>query len=170
MSKYKFIVPSSAAGVSQVHWDLYNNTATRDMKVTRVFARSLRNVAVTGVITNVLALTRTTAVGTGGTAATENDTSLANPSIVEIEPSAGSIPSAVTARARPTGGATAGALIAIRELQSEETSAAEGHIDFLRPGETITVPPGSGLRLLQDATASPVGTLGFEVDYEIMRD
>lgn len=170
---YRFMSGASAAGANQVHFDLFNASGSgKIMRILSVRAIKDGSVAVTGTLAVKLYLTRTTAVGTGGTAHTENNTTITGVSITEIDTSNAALPAQVTARTRPTGGATAGAVIATRSIFTEETNGASYEMqEFLNPNtpyahQPLTVREGEGIRVVQGAVAS-VGNLDFEVTFEL---
>jgi hypothetical protein len=156
--QYSLFVPSQAVGASLVYFDLWNGS-DRDITLSSLKAIKDGVTAVSGVISVQLFLTRTSAVGTGGTANTEEGTSLTACTITKIQQRA--LPSGITARLTPTGGATAGAVICERHLFPEETTGVnyEG-LEFL--DALVTVATGTGVRVVQGGTAS-VGKIGFGV-------
>lgn len=167
---YRLIVPASAVGANKVHADIFNATGS-GLVLKVLSAKVLPDIdtAVTGVVSAEVALTRTTAVGTGGTAATLDSTSLTAPTIVELDTSNPALHANITARAAPAGGATAGALLGLRHVFTEETNAGAA-LAALLGAEFVTCGPvivreGQGLRFVQGAVAS-VGTLNFEITFE----
>jgi hypothetical protein len=154
---WSLYVPSQSVGTSLVFFDLYNGS-DRNLFVSSVTAIRDATNEVTGLVAVQLFLTRTASPGSGGTAATSNNTALLSaPSITDVQQSA--LPNGVTARITPTSGATAGAVIGERQIVPEET-LVQVPAEFL---ETIlTVPEGTGIRVVQGATAS-VGRVGFQV-------
>ncbi|MES2814474.1 MAG: hypothetical protein V4720_06230 [Pseudomonadota bacterium] len=169
---YKLIVNGSAVGASKVHCDLFNADGTLILKV--VSARVIPDIdtAVTGVVSAEVHLTRTTAVGTGGTAMTLENTALTGISIVEMDTSNPALDADITARTQTAGGATAGALLGTRHIFTEETNAGAAlaamiGAQFVEPGYPIMVRPSQGLRFVQGAVAS-VGTLNFEIIFEVL--
>ncbi len=167
---YALFVPVGAAGANKVHFDLFNAGGSGvSLRVKSVEAIKEGAVAITGVLAVSLFLTRTSAVGTGGTAATSEGTALTAPTISKIDPANAALPSQVTARAAPTGGATAGAVIAQRQVFTEETSAASYEaVEFMHPADSaqpLVIPEGTGIRIVQGAVAS-LGSVGFRVRFE----
>ena len=167
MPAFRGLIMASAAGSSKVHMDFWNGSEG-DILVRNFKTLPDRNVAVTGVLSTKLHLTRTTAVGTGGTAATAESTSLTAPTLAALDSEKGlTIPSGISMRAAPSGGATAGALLGIRDMFMEETASygdmqewLTGHVD-----KGLIVPNGSGLRLVQGSVAS-VGAIHIEIEFE----
>jgi hypothetical protein len=173
---YRLFIPPAAAGASKVYFDLFNATGSgKSLRVLSVVPIVSGKSAVTGVVAVDLYLTRTTAVGTGGTAATAEGTSLTAPGLAKLDPSDASLPAQVTARAAPTGGGTAGAVIAMESLFTEETSPGtylSSMCDFVRralgpAAPPLLVPENSGIRVVQDSVAS-VGNIGFDVIFEVV--
>lgn len=170
---YRLFVPKQAVGANLVYFDLYNAAGSaHDLEITSVVPIASGAVDVTTALGVDLFLTRTTAVGTGGTAATANGTSLTAATITAQSNSQGLSPS-ITARLTPTGGATAGAVISWRSMFTEETNSATYNpvVDMVRglypdaPG--LTVPQGSGIRVVQGSVAS-AGNIGFDVQFKIL--
>lgn len=168
---YMLFIAPQAAGANKVHLDLFNGSADKDIEIASVMPIMSGAVAVVGTLAVDLYLTRTTAVGTGGTAATAESTSLANPAFAKLDPKSADLPATITARAAPGGGATAGAVIAFESMFSEETSVAtyfRNNIlkdNFL--GTRLIVPPSSGIRVVQGSVAS-VGNVGFLVLFSVI--
>lgn len=172
-SIFRMIVPSSAVGANKVFFDLFNATGSGStLRVRSVFAFVDSDTAVTGTLGVELNLTRTTAVGTGGTANTTEGTALTALTISKLDPSMANLNANITARLAPAGGATAGAWLAQRWVFTEETNAgaALGGLigaEFVRVGGAdILVPQNTGIRIVQGAVAS-VGNIGFEVNFSL---
>lgn len=167
---YELMVIGSAVGANKVHLDLFNADPAILVKVVSVKVRPDIDTAVTGVVGVEIVLTRTTAVGTGGTAATADSTSLTAPTIAKMDTNSAALDADITARAAPTGGATAGALLGIRHVFTEETNAGAAlaaflGAEFVSPDYPVILRQNQGLRLVQGAVAS-VGTLNFEIIFE----
>jgi hypothetical protein len=169
---YTVFIPAGAAGANKVFMDLFNATGSgKTLRVKSVRAIKDGSVAVTGTLSVKLYLTRTTAVGTGGTAATENGTTLTAPAISELDTSSAALPAQVTARQAPGGGATAGAIISERAVFPEETNASTyDHVEFLTPVaeavQPLVIRENEGLRIVQGSVAS-VGNIGFSILFEM---
>lgn len=167
---YKLFVPKQAVGADLVYFDFFNAGGTGvDIKLLSVIPVVSGEVAVVGTVGVDLFLTRTTAIGTGGTAATANGTSLTAATITawdHTEPLAAVL--GVTARLTPTGGATAGAVLGMRTVFTEETSAGTYTqvADMVR--SPILIPGGTGFRVVQGPVAS-VGNIGFDAMFELAR-
>ena len=72
---YKLFVPVQAVGASKVYFDLWNGS-DKTIEVASVVPIASGAVAVVGTLAVDLFLTRTTAIGTGGTGATLEGTAL----------------------------------------------------------------------------------------------
>ena len=174
MALYKLFVPKQAVGANLVYFDLFNAGASKQaFQVLSVIPVVSGEDAVTGVLGVDLFLTRTTAVGTGGTAATSEGTSLTAATFTAYDnsqPIFGT--SEVSARLTPAGGATAGALLSWRSVFTEETSpGAYNQIGdmvryFASNDPPLLVPRGTGIRVVQGDVAS-VGNIGFDVLFQI---
>jgi hypothetical protein len=173
---YRLSVPALAAGASKVYFDLFNATGSgKTVKVLAVIPNVSGAVAVTGALAVDLFLTRTTAIGTGGTAMTLEGTSLTAIAISKMDPADAALSASITARSAPTGGATAGAVLSGVSLFTEETNAGtylSPLIDFVMrmlgiAGHPLVVPENTGIRVVQGAVAS-VGNIGFDVIFAVV--
>lgn len=166
---YRLFVPAQAVGASLVYFDFFNN-APANIEVVSLLPIVSGAVAVVGVVGVDLNLTRTTAIGTGGTAATAEGTSVTAASICAVDCTQ-KIDSSITARITPTGGGTAGAVLGWRCVFTEETASASYVVppDLARNGYElpgVTVFQGTGLRVIQGSVAS-VGNIGFDMLFKV---
>lgn len=171
----RLFVPAQAVGASLVYFDLFHTTASGyRMQVLSVIPVVSGSTAVVGVLGVDLFLTRTTTIGTGGTAATFNGTSLTAATISTFDSTESIDTSTVTARLTPSGGATAGAVISQREVFTEETASGTYNAitDFVRCGysdfPSLYVHKGTGIRVVQGSVAS-VGNIGFDVTFSLVK-
>lgn len=168
---YRLFVPSQAVGASLVYFDLFNAAgSTALVQVLSVAPIVSGAVAVTGLLGVDLFLTRTTAVGTGGTAASTDGTSLTAATITAMDHSQ-PINASITARLTPSGGGTAGAVLSWASVFTEETTASYGLTrdmvrNFYPDLPPVNVPMGGGIRVVQGAVAS-VGNIGFDVIFNV---
>lgn len=166
---HKLFIPAQAVGASLVYFDLWN-TATSTygtLKIHSILPIVSGAVAVTGVVAVDVFLTRTSAVGTGGTPATAEGTSLTAATFSSFDCGAPIALAQISARLTPSGGATAGAVLSYRSLFTEETnSAAYALSDLVNPPAQsfayVPVAPGTGIRVVQGSVAS-VGNIGFDI-------
>lgn len=165
---YRLFVPAGAVGANKVFFDLFNATGSgKKLRVVSLIPVFSGAVAVTGALAVDLYLTRTTAVGTGGTAATSEGTSLTAATFTKADPGFADLPALVTARLAPSGGATAGAVVLSRSCFSEETNAATYLLSNMLKQAPLIITPNSGIRIVQGGVAS-VGNVGFEVVFEVL--
>lgn len=171
---YHLFVPKQAVGANLVYFDLFNPTGSgQTLEIKSVQPVISGAVAVTGTLGVDLFLTRTTAVGTGGTAATFEGTDTTAMTISALEHNQPQRATFISARLTPTGGATAGAVVSWRSVFTEETNSAtytpmtdmvRGLYPDLPP---LVVNPGTGIRVVQGAVAS-VGNIGFDVIFNVI--
>jgi hypothetical protein len=170
---YHLFVPAQAVGANLVYFDLFNAAGSgKTVNVKSVVPVVSGASAVTGTVAVDLFLTRTTAIGTGGTAATREGSSLTAATISALD---GDQPADanVTARLTPSGGATAGAVLSTRSVFTEETADASYSrvSDMVRSGDnsvpSLAIKPGKGVRVVQGSVAS-VGNIGFDVVFELV--
>jgi hypothetical protein len=166
---HRLFVPAQAVGANTVYFDLFVPSGSNaTVSVEAVIPIVSGAVAVVGTVGIDIFLTRTTAVGTGGTAATYGGTSLTAMTFSSQDNSQLLDTSLVTARLTPTGGATAGEVLSWRSLFGEETNDATYTqiLDMVRgwnpnmPG--VAIRPGQGVRVVQGSVAS-AGNVGFDV-------
>lgn len=167
--KYRLFVPKQAVGANLVYFDLFNDSDF-EVHVCHVHPIISGAVAVTVTLGVDLFLTYTTAIGTGGTAATYDGTSLTAATFVRHNPKAQAVDAGITARLTPTGGATAGGVITWGSVFTEETNGAAymGQIYEMLNNEDnpIVIPKGYGFRVVQGPVAS-AGNIGFDVGFNI---
>ena len=173
LPQYRLICPSQVVGANKVFLDLFNATGSGvSLRVLSAFCYVDNDTAVTGTLGVEVSLTRTSAVGTGGTAATTNGTALNAITLSAMDTASAALSASVTARSAPTGGATAGAMVGQRWVFTEETSAPSGIAGTLgaelvrNEGADLIVRENSGLRFVQGTVAS-VGNLAFEITFEV---
>jgi hypothetical protein len=165
---YRLFFPSVAVGANLVFLDLWNGSADQIVQVAQVVPIVDGSAAVVGVLGVNLFLTRTSDIGTAGTAAAAESTALTTtPAISKIDPRSPAFPTTITARSKPTGGATAGAVLGFNSQFSEETAFPTYlHNDLLSltgaPSVPLIVTPGTGIRVIQGAVAS-VGNIAFGI-------
>lgn len=165
---YRLFIPKAPVAANQVYFDMFNAAGSATgIRIHSIIPIVSGEVAVTGVVGLDLFLTRTTAIGTGGTAAVIEGTSLTVPALTAMDNSQ-PLTSMISARALPTAGATAGAVLSWRSLQPEESNSgayvqvwdmARSHSDDVEP---IRIYAGNGIRVVQGSVAS-VGNIGFDV-------
>lgn len=171
LNAYRLFCPAQASGAGAIYFDLWNHADSGlDLIVLAVIPVVSGAVAVSGTLAVDLFLEKTTAIGTGGTAATREGTDPTACTITNmVAPKSQDLNGSVTARLTPSGGATAGAVISSVSVFTEETSAASYMAslnEMVRRG-VPDIPPliigkGAGIRVVQGSVAS-VGNTGFDV-------
>ncbi len=172
---YMLFIPPQAAAANKIFFDLFNASGSgKIIEINGIWAVVKTDVAVTGVLGVEVQVSRTSAVGTGGTAVGYNGTSFAASSITPKDTNNPSLPAQITARLVPTGGATIAGVWWNNYIFTEETNVSSQVSQFfnLVPAQTtefqsLTIREGQGLRVNQGAVAS-VGSLGFLVDFSVI--
>lgn len=162
-----YALPVSAVGASKLHFDFFLNAAGKAAKIHSLYFFSSLDVAATGVVAIRMDLSRTTAVGTGGTAFSTESTTVGTRNMSRLDPGMTALPAAVTMREAPAGGATQGVYLTSTYTMPEEASTSMGYMTQYQnmiPGGglgadvgDLIVPDNSGLRMAQ----GPVVSVGF---------
>jgi hypothetical protein len=167
---YFFRVPNQVhvASANTKHWDLFNADSTLLVRVLSIIQIPDAVTAVTGV-GFTWQLTRTTAVGTGGTALTA----------ILPDLSQTALSSNITCRSKPTGGATTGVVWRQYHVWSEETNASVqlyaalngGGIELIprtlqESGRGILLRQNQGLQVLQ-VTSSSAGNTEWLISFTV---
>ena len=168
----RLFVPFQTVGANTVHFDLFNAAgSTNRVQLIQIVPVVSAATAIVGTVSVDLFLTRTSDVGTGGTAATFQGTTLTACTFSPYDWEGTVIPNGISARLTPTGGATAGAVLSWTSLMTEETNGgAFLQYDLVKAGNpnlpSIPVKSGSGIRVVQGSVAS-LGTVGFNVLFDV---
>jgi len=167
---YIYNIPSQVhvAVANTVHWDLFNADPALLVRVVSIRQIPDITISVTG-IAFAWKLARTTDVGSGGSALTAWLPDLSQTAL----------DADITARSKPTGGATEGVILSNYPLHSEETNA--GTIIIASMGGLQLVPNGlstsnnergillrqnQGLRCVQ-ITNSAAGNTGWQIVFTV---
>lgn len=170
---YRAFFPSVAAANNKVYLDLWNGSTDLILQIAQVVPICDGEVAAAGTTGINLFLTRTTAIGTGGTAAVAEGAVLTVPAISRVDSRSPQCPATITARAAPAGGATGGAILGASAQVGETagyamywpTNMANAVSAYASP---VIVSPSTGIRVLQSAL-SLVGNLVFEILFSVRR-
>lgn len=170
MSLYSVYVPAGASGSNKDFFDVWNVTGSgSNIELLSVRPVVSGSVAVVGTLAVDLYLMRTTAVGTGGTAATYESATITEMTFASFY-SAALVAGRVSGRLAPAGGATSGAILDFTSVFTEETSASAyvPSVDLIdaRFGG-VMVSPGSGFKVRQGAVAS-VGNIAFNIVFRLV--
>ncbi len=170
MSLYSVYVPAGASGANKDFFDVWNVSGS-GVNIELLSCRPVvsGSVAVVGTLAVDLYLARTTAVGTGGTAASYEGTATNAMSFASFQ-SAPLTSVQVSGRLAPGGGATTGAILDFTSVYTEETFAGTytPSVDLVdsRWGG-IMVKPGAGFKVLQGSVAS-VGNIAFNIVFRLV--
>jgi hypothetical protein len=176
MSTYRLFVPKQAAAADVIYFDMFVPTTSQfHIQLLSVRPAASGAVAVTGVIAVDMFLQRTSAVGTGGTAATFGGTSNTAMTFNGHETTQIARVTDFSGRLTPTGGATNAGVLGWASVFAEETNAgtyAAQAVDLARPLPDlppIAIPRGTGFRVVQGSEAATVGNFGFNVIFKLVQ-
>jgi hypothetical protein len=152
-----------AAGANKLMFDLFNATGSASvLDIRGLWAIVKTDVGVTGSVSPRFDLFRTSAVGTGGTAASV-DASTADPAggnFTRFDENNAPKPSQITARVAPTGGATSSRWLFPVFCNPEETNPAsvlmqwQNWIPMFSYGQKLVVRENTGIKVVQGSVAS----------------
>lgn len=170
---YMLTLQDQNTNASQIDFDLWNGSASNVIKIQGLWAVSGGDVANNSALATRLDLFRTSAVGTGGTASSYNSTTIVNANITPCDSTNAALPSGVSARALPTGGATSSSWLFSFYAFTEELAAQSYDQqginimpDSKRGAQDMTLNPSEGLKVVQ-GTVDSAGTLGFLVLFTV---
>lgn len=164
LATYMWATPLAGVGADKLYADLFNATGSgKIIDVRGVWAIPKTDVAVTGALGIRLDLYRTSAVGTGGTAAAYKSATrdVAGGNICPFDTANAALPAEVTARHLPTGGATISEWFFPTYSLGEETATSQAFmsqyqnlIPVLTVGQKLTLRENQGLLVKQGAVAA----------------
>ena len=173
---YFYCSPPIAVGANKLLVDLFNATGSgKVMDIRGVWLVPKLDVAVTSAVAVRVDLYRTSAVGTGGTAASVDSATpdVGGGNFTKFDESNAAIPSQITARVIPTGGATISRWMFPSNYAPEESATSQGYIaqwQNLIPnfsfGQKIVVRENTGLLFKQGAVAS-VGSVSILIAFTL---
>lgn len=172
---YQYHTPAAVAGASKLFLDIFN--ATGSGKIVKILAINpviKTDVAVVGALSIRFDLYRTSAVGTGGTAAAYKSATIdvAGGNIVPKDTANANLPATITARHLPAGGATIsewldGPFFCFTEETNAGTYWCNGMHNAFNSGTTeqaITLREGQGL-LIKQGTVASLNSIAFHVTF-----
>ncbi|MGI8423574.1 MAG: hypothetical protein ACR2NO_05605 [Chloroflexota bacterium] len=173
---YFWTTPAAVVGADKLHADLFNAAGSgKVVDVRGIWLVPKTDVAVVGVVAIRIDLFRTSAVGTGGTAAAYKSATrdVAGGNISPSDTANAALPAQITARHLPTAGATISEWLISSYTLGEEapTSMAfitqyQNILPVLTWGQKLALREGQGILLKQGAVAS-VGSIGFLVAFTV---
>lgn len=172
---YMLFIPVIGAGASKIFFDLFNASGTgKKIEIQGLWAVVKTDVAVSGTVGVEIQVARTSAIGTGGTAASYPSTSFTTPGITPKDTNNAALPAGITARSVPTGGASVAAAMWQNYLFTEETNVSSQVTQFFNlfpvttmDSQTFTLNEGEGIRVAQGTVAS-TGSIGFLLDFSVL--
>lgn len=170
MGKYILLSGDIAVGASKLYLDLFNAVGSGyKVIVDGIYIRPTSDVAATGVVSARHNILRTNAVGTSGTSVGYANTSETGSTISPLDSQDSALPSGITSRVAPTGGATITARVASSFNFPEETNASVTlvqHQNVLKLDEKLILNSGEGLLVKQGSVAS-VGSFEVEIHFSV---
>lgn len=165
------VIPPAAVGAGKIYFDLHNASSSI-IRLRKLFAIVATDVAVTGTLGVRLDVMRTSAVGTGGTAATT--TASASKTAAGFWPftPGATLTSGITSRVVPAGGATDEQWLWPSYVFTEETNMSSHFPQFFNllpdmyAGQAVELTNGKGLKVVQGTVAS-VGNVGFLLAFTV---
>lgn len=173
---YFYCSNPSAVGASKLHVDLFNATGSgKVMDIRGIWMIPKLDVGVTGVVGIRIDVYRTSAVGTGGTAASRDSATIdvAGGNFTKFDESNDAVPAQITARVAPAGGATISRWLFPSYAAPEETNTSMGYLTqwqnlipaFLY-GQKLIVRENTGI-LLKQGTVASVGSVSILVAFTL---
>jgi hypothetical protein len=173
---YFYCSPPIAVGANKLHVDLFNATGSgKVMDIRGIWLIPKLDAAVTGALAVRMDVYRTSAVGTGGTAAPRDSATIdvAGGNFTKFDELNEAIPAQITARAAPTGGATISRWLFPSNVAPEESNTSMGYLtqwqnlipQFLY-GQKLVVRENTGILLKQGPVAS-VGSVSILIAFTL---
>jgi len=173
---YLYTTPAAAAGASKLYFDLFNAAGSgMVIDVRGIWIVPATDVAVVGALGIRFDLYRTSAVGTGGTAAAYKSAtpSVAGGNISPSDTNNVALPAQITARHLPTAGATIAEWMIATYSPGEETATSMAFITqyqnilpYLAWAQKLALREGQGI-LMKQGTVAGTGNFGFLVAFTV---
>lgn len=176
LPSYMYMTPSTAVGASKLYLDIFNASGSgKVMDIRGIWIVPDTDVAVVGAVAVRIDLYRTSAVGTGGTAASYKSATVdvAGGNICPMDTNNAALPAQITARWLPAGGATISEWMISTYSLGEEASTSMAYLSQfqnilpqLTVGQKLAVREGQGI-LLKQFTVASVGNVSFLVAFTL---
>ncbi len=173
---YFYSVPAQAVGASKLYADMFNASGSgKIIDIRGIWIIPKTDVAVVGALGIRIDLYRTSAVGTGGTAAAYKSATpdVAGGSISPMDTTNAALPAQITARALPAGGATISEWLFTSYSAGEETPTSMAFmtqylnvLPVLQWGQKLALNEGQGV-LLKQGTVAATGSVGFLMAFTV---
>lgn len=167
---YFYSTPVAAVGASKLYFDLFNATGSgKIIDVRGIWIIPKTDVAVVGALGIRIDLYRTSAVGTGGTAAAYKSATpdVAGGNICPADTTNAALPAQITARHLLTGGATIAEWLFATFSLGEETATSQAFMSQYQNilpnliwGQKLALNEGQGI-LAKQGTVAATGSIGF---------
>jgi len=176
LETYYYATPTVAVGASKLYFDLFNATGSgKVVDVRGIWIIPATDVALTGALGIRYDLYRTSAVGTGGTAAAYKSATpdVAGGNINPVDTNNAALPAQITARWLPTAGATIAQWMFATYAPGEETATSmafitqfQNIIPVMTVGQRLSIRENSGI-LIKQGTVAGTGNTKFLVAFTI---
>lgn len=173
---YLYATPAAAVGASKLYFDLFNAAGSgKVIDVRGIWCIPKTDVAVVGALGIRIDLYRTSAVGTGGTAASYKSPTpdVGGGNICPMDTNNAALPAQITARWLPTAGATISEWLVPTYALGEETATSQAYMtqyQNLLPnllfGQKFALREGQGV-LVKQGTVAATGSIGFLVAFTV---
>jgi hypothetical protein len=167
--KYILDTGEIVAGSNKLMFDLFNAVGSgHKLYIRAIYVRVKADVAVSGVVAPRFDFFLTSTVGTSGTSVPYAP-SAAGSALIPLDSKQSGLPTGVTARTIPTGGATSAVWLTATHPFSEETNASTylaQYNNVLGEASPIVVNPGEGIKATQGSVAS-VNSYSFVVVFGV---
>jgi hypothetical protein len=175
-STYLYCSPPIAVGSNKLFLDLFNATGSgRVIDIRGIWLQPKLDVAVTGAVGTRLDLYRTSAIGTGGTAASVDSATVdvAGGNFTKMDESLAALPAQITARVGPAGGATISRWLFPMTVAPEESNTSMGYMSqffnmipqsYAGFAQPLVVRENTGILVKQNAVAS-VGSISVLIAF-----
>lgn len=174
---YMYMTPAAAVGANKLYLDIFNATGSgKIMDIRGIWICPDLDVAVVGALGIKVDLYRTSAVGTGGTAAAYKSATIdvAGGNINPFDTNNAALPAQITARHLPTGGATIAQWVFPSTVFGEESATGvasylaqwQNILPVLFFGQKFVIRENEGILLKQGAIAA-TGNLAFMVVFTL---
>lgn len=173
---YGLITPPIVVGANKLLLDIFNATGSgKVMDIRGAWVIPKLDVAVTGAVSARVDMYRTSAVGTGGTAAVADSPTIdvAGGSFWKFDESNAAVPAQITARVAPAGGATISRWLFPTNAATEESPTSMGYLtqwQNLIPvffyGQKLAIRENTGVLFKQGPVAS-VGSVSLLVAFTL---
>lgn len=173
---YFYCTPPIVVGASKLFCDIFNATGSgKVMDIRGAWLIPKLDVAVAGAVAVRMDIYRTSAIGTGGTAASTDSATIdvGGGNLTKFDENNTAIPAQITARVAPAGGATISRWLFPTNVAPEESNTSMGYlsqwqnlIPMFSFGQKLVVRENTGILFKQGGVAS-VGSVSILVAFTL---